>query len=175
MSLGGTATHQINASVEDSAGNADPGTALVLSAAANASGSTTQYTGTITGGGSNALVGREVVIAGFTTGANNGTFIVTASSTTTLTVDNAAGVSETHAGTATLEGAAALTFWSQNPSVATVSATGVITGVAVGNTVIEVSYPVFNNTLGNISSSGNPMNGLPVEKIYKEINVFVGL
>lgn len=174
LSLGGTNTHQIAASVEDVAGTPNPGTALVLSAAANASGGTTVYTGTITGGGSNGFADQEFVVAGFATGANNGTFICTASTTTTLTLVNAAGVAETHAGTATTEGTADVTFWSQNPSIATVSASGVITGVAKGATVIEASYPSFNNGQGNISSSGNPMNGLPVGKIYKEIAVTVG-
>lgn len=78
-----------------------PAAALTLSAAANASGGTTAYTGTITGGGSNAFAGITFVVAGFDLTANNGTFICTASTTTTLTLANAAGVSDTHAGTAT--------------------------------------------------------------------------
>jgi len=78
-----------------------PAGALTLTAAAAASGGTTAYTGTITGGGSNAFKGLTFVIAGFTTAANNGTFVATASSTTTLTLANTAGAAETHAGTAT--------------------------------------------------------------------------
>jgi len=38
------------------------------------------------------------------TGANNGTFLCTQSSATTLTLSNAAGVAETHAATATASG-----------------------------------------------------------------------
>lgn len=72
---------------------------LTLSAAANVSGGNTVYTGTITGGGSNAFAGASVTIAGFTNGVNNGSFTVVASTTTTITVNNASGVSETHAGT----------------------------------------------------------------------------
>jgi hypothetical protein len=79
--------------------SATPGT-LTLSSVANASGGTTVYTGTITGGTSNAFIGITFVIAGFTTGANNGTFVCTASSATTLTLNNASGVAETHAATA---------------------------------------------------------------------------
>lgn len=78
--------------------------ALTLSSVANASGGTTVYTGTITNGGAalgGNYVGAQFVVAGFTTGANNGTFICTASTTTTLTLNNASGVSETHAATAT--------------------------------------------------------------------------
>jgi hypothetical protein len=169
LSLGGTATHQIVAQVKDAAGTVTPGpTALVLTAVANASGSTSVYTGTITGGGSNALAGKTFVVAGFATGANNGTFIATASSTTTLTLDNAAGAAETHAGTATEEGASAFVFKSRNATYATVSSTGLITGVASGNAIVEVSYPVFDNTLGNTNNDGTP-----AEKIYAEITVNV--
>lgn len=75
--------------------------ALTLTAAAGASGGTTVYTGTITGGAANALVGTNFTVAGFVTAANNGTWIAVASTATTLTLANAAGVAETHAGTAT--------------------------------------------------------------------------
>jgi len=75
--------------------------ALTLSAAAAASGGSTVYTGTITGGGSNAFAGLTFVVAGFDLAANNGTFVCTASTTTTLTLSNANGVADTHAGTAT--------------------------------------------------------------------------
>lgn len=170
LSLGGSTTHQIVAQVQDAAGTITPGpTALVLTAAANASGGATVYTGTITGGGSNALAGKTFVVAGFATGANNGTFICTASGTTTITLDNAAGVAETHAGTATEEGASAFKFISRNTTYVTVSATGLITGVAQGNAIVEVAYPVFDNTLGNTPS------GLPQEKVYAEITVNVTL
>jgi len=78
---------------------------IVLTSVANASGGTTVYTGTITNGGSNAFVGMKFLIAGFTSNANNGTFVVTASSTTTLTLANANGVSETANATAVSGGA----------------------------------------------------------------------
>ena len=80
---------------------------FTLSAAANASAGTTQYTGTITGGitpytsgASNAYIGFLFVVSGFATAANNGTFTCTASDATHLTLDNANGVSESHAATA---------------------------------------------------------------------------
>ncbi len=79
--------------------SATPGT-LTLSAAGNASGGNTIYTGTITGGDNGAYIGISFVVAGFVTGANNGTFTCVASSATTITLNNAAGVSESHAGTA---------------------------------------------------------------------------
>lgn len=80
-----------------------PAGALTLSAAAAASGGSTVYTGTITGGTSPAYVGQTFVITGFDIAANNGTFLCTACSTTTLTLSNPNGVADTHAGTATAE------------------------------------------------------------------------
>lgn len=178
LSLSGTnypTTYQLNPNLEDVAGNEiTPGTQFTLTAVANASGNTSVYTGTITGGGSNAFAGQTFVVAGFTNAANNGTFICTASSTTTLTLENAAGVAETNAATATSqESGNSLTYVSYNPSFVTVGADGLLTAVAVGRSTVEVSYPTFNNSIGAISSSNNPMNGLPINKIYAEVNVEV--
>lgn len=75
---------------------------LTLTAAANASGGNTVYTGTITGGSASDFLGATFTVAGFTTSANNGSFVCVSSTTTTLTLANTAGVSETHAGTATV-------------------------------------------------------------------------
>ena len=123
-------TFQLNPQIQDVSGaSITPGTAFTLSAAANASGGTTTYTGTITGagtaltlsavaassstagtavytgtitgGGSNGLVGDIFAVTGFTNAANNGVFVCVASTTTTLTLTNIAAVAETHAGTAT--------------------------------------------------------------------------
>ena len=65
------------------------------------SGTAVTYTGTITGGGANAYAGWAFAMTGFTNASNNGTFIVTASTATTLVVTLVAQVNETHAGTAT--------------------------------------------------------------------------
>lgn len=73
-------------------------------------GSTGVYTGTITGGGSNAFAGKSVIIAGFSTGGNNGTFVVTGSSTTTITVTPTTQADETHAGTAGIVGVTLVTY-----------------------------------------------------------------
>ena len=64
-----------------------------LTAAATASGGTTVYTGTITGGDANGLVTQVFGVTGFVTSANNGTFVCVASTATTLTLRNASGVS----------------------------------------------------------------------------------
>jgi len=71
---------------------------FALSAAATASGGNTVYTGT----GLDALLASTIVtIAGFSTSANNGTFTVVSSTSTTVTVNNPSGVSETSAATLT--------------------------------------------------------------------------
>jgi hypothetical protein len=163
---------------------------FVLSAAANASAGTTVYTGTI-GVAANSLVGKTVLIAGFVTHTvNNGTFVVTANNgSTTITVANTAGVAESAASTATTEPqdseltyvvypAKTLTGNTYQPlgtstAIATVSSSGLLTAVAPGGVEVEVSYPTFDNTIGDIVSSGNPMNGLPVNKIFAAINLTV--
>ena len=76
--------------------------ALTLTAAGNNAGGNTVYTGTITGGAGNAYVGDTVVVTGFTNGRDNGTFTCTASSNTTITLNNTRGVFQTHAGAATV-------------------------------------------------------------------------
>lgn len=61
------------------------------------------YTGTITGGANNAFAGYTFTVAGFPAvagGSNNGTFTCTASTATTLTLNNGEAVAATHAGTA---------------------------------------------------------------------------
>jgi hypothetical protein len=166
-------------------------TAETHAATATSEEGTAVYTGTITGGGSNAFKGQTFVVVGFVTNpSNNGTFIATASSTTTLTLENNAAVAETHAATATSQEAGSneltyvaypaktLTGNTYQPSgtataVATVSSSGVITAVAPGGVEVEVSYPTFNNSVGDVVSSGNIMNGLPINKIYATVNVQV--
>lgn len=150
------------------------------------------YTGTFTSQTTGSLVGKSVVIAGFVTNTvNNGDFIVVANSgTTTITVDNPAAISESHAATATLqEGTNVFTYYADGTAsltsgtggapptpgttetVVTVSADGLITtnGVTGGSTV-EVSYPAFNNTIGELTVGGV---SLPINKIYADIAVNV--
>ena len=64
-------------------------------------------------------------------------------------------------------------YVSYSSDVATVSSSGLITAVKEGGSVVEVSYPAFGNTVGTINSPSNPMNGLPIDKIYAEVNVTV--
>jgi hypothetical protein len=80
---------------------------LAVSSVANASGSSTVYTGTFgTAAASNGFAGLVFQVAGFVTNpGNNGTFTCTASTATTLTLTNSQGIAETHAATATSAGA----------------------------------------------------------------------
>jgi hypothetical protein len=67
-----------------------------ISAAANASSGSTTYTGSFPSG-ANKLAGLECTISGFETNpvANNGFFSITASTATTITVNNPNGIAET--------------------------------------------------------------------------------
>lgn len=76
-----------------------PLVSLTLTAAGNASAGSTIYNGTI-GGAGNDFAGQNFLVSNFTNGANNGVFLCTASTNTTITLSNASGVAETHAGTA---------------------------------------------------------------------------
>jgi hypothetical protein len=59
------------------------------------------YTGAITGGANNAFAGLTFVVAGFALSGNNGTFVCSSSTATTLTLVNGSASAETHSGTAT--------------------------------------------------------------------------
>lgn len=185
---GKAATCQLAPVIVDVKNNVYPGS-LVLTQAAIV-GSVVTYTGTITGGGSNAFAGMTVTIAGFVQAGNNGSFLVTASTVTTLVVTNAAGVNETHAGTANAQVGTAKYFsygdpankagsppaWynpsnfsGYDPNVASVSSSGLITSRALGQTVIEVAFPVFDNTLGTATQAQKE----PFNMIYTQVLVTV--
>jgi hypothetical protein len=77
----------------------DNPTSLTLTQVAVSGGNAT-YTGTITGGASNALVGRQYLVSGFANQGNNVLITVTASTATTLVCVQTTQVAETHAGSA---------------------------------------------------------------------------
>lgn len=74
---------------------------LALSSVANAVGGNTTYTGKIVGGAANAYAGYKFTIQNFVNSSNNGLFLCSGSTATTITVNNAAGTLETDPGTAT--------------------------------------------------------------------------
>jgi hypothetical protein len=77
--------------------------ALTGTSVVAASGGVAVYNGTYTGGATNAFAGMQAVITGTQFAANAGTFLITASSATQLTLANPNAVAETHAHTATLQ------------------------------------------------------------------------
>ena len=176
-----TTFYYLDPEVADAAGTVQTDTNVVLTltsvAASTGSPGHAVYTGTITGGGVDSLVGQVFTIAGFVTNTgNNGTFICTGSTTTTLTLGNPFAIAETHAATATLDEPSSIPFEvvSYSPGVVEAHSAGsplatILEAVAVGAAVVEVSYQTFNNSLGT-----NPQ-GTYAEKIYAEINVQVVL
>ena len=62
------------------------------------------YTGAITSGASNLYSGKTVIVTGFKNTANNGVYVCSASTATTLTLSNASAVIETNAATANIFG-----------------------------------------------------------------------
>jgi hypothetical protein len=66
-------------------------------------GVTVYSTASIAANANSALAGKALTISGFANAKNNGTFLVTASTATTVTTNNAYGVVVSAAGTATLE------------------------------------------------------------------------
>lgn len=66
-------------------------------------------------------------------------------------------------------------FSGYHADVASVSSSGLITARNIGQTVIEVAFPTFDNTLGNDpNASGDAgMAGEPKNFIYAQINVYV--
>jgi hypothetical protein len=138
-------------------------TAESLTSVASSIGSSAVYTGTITGGAANALAGYYFQVAGFTTAANNGYFLCTASSGTTLTLSNAAAVAETHAATAT-DYVVSITTASNNFNVGdVVKLAGIVTetwlngqsqAVVTAGAVFTVNDSTKNATSGPTAQAG---------------------
>ena len=79
-----------------------PAVGLSLTAAGPAYAGVTVYSGTIIGGGSNALKGIQFTVQGFTNAGNNGgPFVCVGSSTASLSLQNPYGVMETATASAT--------------------------------------------------------------------------
>lgn len=168
------------------------GVAETQAATATSTPKVSVYTGTFTGATTGSLVGKTVVIAGFVTNAvNNGDFLIVANTgTASITVDNTAAIAESASATAKVEeaGTLALTYFADGTrsyvggtspvpagatgvKVVSVSATGLITTNGVtGGSVVEVSYPAFANTIGNLTVGGV---SLPINKVYADVAVNV--
>lgn len=119
----------------------DTGTtgSLSISSVASSIGSTAVYTGVFPNGASNAYAGMLFKVAGFVTNTgNNGNFICTASTTTTLTLQNSVAVAETNPATAISTGAV---YWDQqNGSKTLLFGKGVGAGQTYFQAVAGVLY-----------------------------------
>lgn len=123
------------------------GPTLALTSAAASGGGSQVITGTITGGGSNALAGYTAQISGFVNAANNGIFSITASTTTTLTIASTTGVSETHAATVIV---------SQHPIASRIYAD------ALGNIGFGSGFSFIPHVVSGVDiSKPNPVIALP--------------
>ena len=71
------------------------GSPFSMTSCATGTSGSTLYTGTFSNGGSNAFAGRSFTVTGFTNAINNGTFLCTASTITTITLGNPSGTAET--------------------------------------------------------------------------------
>ncbi len=141
--------------------------ALNLTSAANASGGSTVYQGTITGFGSGlGFVGASVTIAGFVNAANNGTFTVSAATGSSITVNNAAGVSETHAGTvvsSVVTNSPILTLRATYAGASNVAAFDTWTIQDITGSVI--ANPTSTLTIAHSGSTGIAAVSVPVLKV----------
>ena len=162
---------------------------ITLSSVANAAGGNTVYSGSsiaLTGfsGASGGLVGFRFVVTGFSNPLNNGTFICTASTGTTLTLNNPSGAAQTHAGAAedvgqtyhfsTADAGKTSTVWYQfNYSLITEQDTVIVPSSApIGGTSIPYSAQLSNQyTPTSIISvqyygEDNPNAGVSLTQVY---------
>jgi hypothetical protein len=109
------------------------------------SGTTVAYTGTITGGASNAFVGQTFTMSGFTNPGNNVSMIITGSTATTLVGTTTTQVNELHSEIA----AFSLTLTQVAVAGPTVTYTGTINGGA-SNGFVGQTFAIFGFT-----NSGN--------------------
>jgi hypothetical protein len=135
-----------------------PGTTYVLTQVTVA-GTSTTYTGTITGGAANAYAGQTFLISGFVNAGNNVYVTVTASTATTLVVTTTTQVNETHAGAATGGGTPVIQLTSLLTAVQGLSPNTPPSPTAPGQITNEyLSNPGFGFVCGVTFSTGNTGN-----------------
>lgn len=129
------------------------GQTFALSSVSNASGGTTVYHGTITGGAANAYAGLTFTISGFLNAQNNGAFSCSASTATTITLANPVGVAETTAAQAQLPGTGQITLISGRKYVV------VFRDPTRGN---FSSFGPFSASTGPLDAENIPLSNIPV-------------
>jgi hypothetical protein len=129
-----------------------------LTSVAAASGGNTVYTGTISDGASNNLVGLKILISGAQNGVNNGTYTCTASTGTTITLNNPKGVVESGS-TITMscaggvywdkQNGTALLIWAKSPGASQTHFIGSGGYLYFGNGVDVKKYTPYNTVTPN--------------------------
>jgi hypothetical protein len=64
-------------------------------------------------------------------------------------------------------------FTGYNPNVASVSSSGLVTSRNAGQTIVEVAFPTFDNTLGNGPQVTGGLTAEPIQMIFVQIVVNV--
>jgi len=151
---------------------------FALSAAGNASGGSTTYTGTISlpgssiTGASNALVGATMSISGFSSSGNNFGGVVSASTATTFTVPNASGVAESHSATGQINLPSNIRKVNTSGNISTYCGTGVNGYAGDGGPAtsanIKQVYSLFCDSSGNLYLNDYQNNRI------RQINVSTG-
>lgn len=133
---------------------------FTVTSVATASGGTSVYTGTFTGGATSGLAQLTFQIQGFTTSANNGTFGAISSTATTLTLNNPLGVSETHAATARYGctnsnnlGAGEQAFTTIYEADSTSDYNTYSDNIGAGQTIVKGTHSHIVNTIGASGST----------------------
>jgi len=114
-------------------------------------------TGTITGGGSNAYVNWAFTLAGMGNGGNNGTYICTASTGTTLTFANPKGVTETSPSGATAVSSASTTAY-----VGGYSSWGSFNGMTEQDHIAVTGFSNAGNNSTTLTAIANSLTVLAV-------------
>lgn len=147
---------------------------LAIASVAAASGGSTVYTGTITNGGSNAFANCYFYVIGFVNSANNGLYLCTASSTTTLTLSNANGVAETRVAVA-----AQISHTLSSVAAGTGVYQGLFTGGASGGGLAGYNITIsgFTNAAnnGNFTITSSTATAITTNNSSSVLETFAGL
>ena len=140
---------------------------LPTGAQLSSSASTTAYIGTFFNSGSalyyggfNGWAGQpNIVVSGFTTTANNGTFTAIANSKTVLAVTNASGANETHSASMVLAPAMANSVVGHNDvsflSIANAGCVGIQVGLSDGSYVTITNLLIDGNTITAVGANSS--------------------
>ena len=129
-----------------------------LTACSTASSGSTVYTGTFANGGTNGLAGYTFIVVDFDNPNNNGTYLCTASSTTSVTLSNPKGVAETQTASCADQGA------TYHFSAADVGASAVI--------FYQFNYASINQQKIALVPSGVAIPGFPANTVVVSSQYF---